>query len=659
MCRPRPFALFVLPVPGWLLVLLLLASATTGQAQVPPGGYIPRPVKHLARVPEPPGGLVPYRKGKLWGYSDTTGRLVVKPVFEREPWPFALGFGTVSPKPLTLINARGELIRASRRRAIGFAPKGGFALVSRRGVGFRPAVSGLRYPRDGRVAVIDTQWLSPRNRGDGRLSPTRGARRKHSSLPGKFLALYDEYEREALTNEHGRRLTDYKYTYITPFHEGFAVATRTGGRTTVLLNRQGREITRGSASASPVFHNRALRSPYAEPTQLDLIDSTGQVLQTFGTTGGAAGWFVDGEVFSARSPYKQGLFRFYDRNGQVLLGGQEFRRSDRPWNNRRWMQFPDGKEGLMNRQLQWVAPPEYEALYYPLINGSRVHTLDIYQIRDFPHDTAYLVARRDNRYGQLAVASGQLVIPARYDTIVSPLTLGFAVAQRGGQSYVVNRRGQEISPGSIPRSSYPDCRDGVCRVGIVRGDQVALFDETGQQLCPWQAIVPNPAHLQFQYMPQAGYDGLVVIYRNPALVEGASREGSPSANLITRDGRPQLPWRYEYISAWNGFYALRLCQKPGSTGSKWEVYDRQLRPLLAHPVDNLNDFPGGWLSTGTEMFHASGRRIAVPDATRQRFQAVSELLPMEPFANDIWPVYDYGNRTGYLTIHGRALWENE
>ncbi len=74
-----------------LLLLLLLPWAAPAQELPPPGGWPLRPVPELRAVPEPPGGLVPYRQGKLWGFADTTGRVWIRPVFETEPPRFGAG----------------------------------------------------------------------------------------------------------------------------------------------------------------------------------------------------------------------------------------------------------------------------------------------------------------------------------------------------------------------------------------------------------------------------------------------------------------------------------------------------------------------------------------------------------------------------------------
>ncbi|MDO7873808.1 hypothetical protein Q5H93_03620 [Hymenobacter sp. ASUV-10] len=69
----------------------MLPCAALAQELPPPDGWPLRPVAALRAVPEPPGGLVPYRQGELWGFADTTGRVWIRPVFRFEPPCFGAG----------------------------------------------------------------------------------------------------------------------------------------------------------------------------------------------------------------------------------------------------------------------------------------------------------------------------------------------------------------------------------------------------------------------------------------------------------------------------------------------------------------------------------------------------------------------------------------
>jgi hypothetical protein len=74
-----------------LCCLLLLPWAAAAQDLPPPGGWPLRTVAVLRVVPEPLGGLIPYRQGQLWGFADTTGRVWIRPVFTTQPPRFGAG----------------------------------------------------------------------------------------------------------------------------------------------------------------------------------------------------------------------------------------------------------------------------------------------------------------------------------------------------------------------------------------------------------------------------------------------------------------------------------------------------------------------------------------------------------------------------------------
>lgn len=67
-----------------MLTSLLLALNVGAPPTTPPLHF----VQHLLRVPRSPGGLVPYRRGELWGYADTLGHVVIAPMLTAAP-PFS------------------------------------------------------------------------------------------------------------------------------------------------------------------------------------------------------------------------------------------------------------------------------------------------------------------------------------------------------------------------------------------------------------------------------------------------------------------------------------------------------------------------------------------------------------------------------------------
>lgn len=559
------------------------------------------------------------------------------------------------------------MLRASKRQAIGFAPTGGFHLIDRRGVGFRPVLAGFRYPPGSPTAVTDTLWLSPRNNINGvRLSATRGLRYKKASLKGQQASLNPEYLQGALVDAQGRALTKYLYARIEPFQASFALARRTGTGGFVLLNRQGQEVIPPCSYLSPLHRNRALvgypiRTPagWSGRGRVDLVDSTGQVIRAF-PDGQDGEWLIEGELFRIGLLRGPAPLHLYDRNGQEVLAGQGLASVGKFWNNRLWVRTLDGHEGLVDRQLRWVVPANYHALYYLHSDGSRAHYLDPLGDRGrFFHDSAYMVVKHAGQYGQVAIGSGRLAVPIQYDTLLSPLTHGFATGQRTGVSYVVNSQGQELTRGKA-EWLYATCREGSCWVPVVRNQELTLFNDQGRQLCPWYPIAPTGSGggncpLPFQ-LPHPGYDGLTVRY------DCRRNEGKGQANLVNQAGQTQLPWRYHAIQAWANFYAMRFSTPSGSP--QWVLYNRRLQPVLSQPVADLHERPGNWITSGKELFQADGRRIAVPSPDKQWFVEAVPLLPDEPFARGVWRVewYDRAKQfekfAGYLTIGKKQLWED-
>jgi len=240
---------------AWVLLLLALLGAPGLRAQ--PGAPL-REVTRLARVAEPPGGLIPYRAGKLWGYADTTGRVVIRPCLENEPYGadfFTRGFVLVSPYVqaaslppareasdyrLAILNARGEVLRVRWSEAAVAQPDGSLQLVSRwRAYGqLEPA------PLDSAARSGFSDWGLRRVVPDRRDEPEPGlgdSLRYQARLLGAHRGTRADfpfhsgraasdnvrtYPRTqglyALTDRQGRLLTGYRFVSIDSFYEGRA-----------------------------------------------------------------------------------------------------------------------------------------------------------------------------------------------------------------------------------------------------------------------------------------------------------------------------------------------------------------------------------------------------------------------------------------------------
>ena len=256
---------------GGLGLLGCWGQPAAAQAPVP-GGAALREVTRLERVPEPPGGLIPYRVGKLWGYADTTGRLVIRPCFA---WRDMEGFeGTLlfdegyalvgsdmlptwqtgsNPKQYSvgILNARGELLWISEEeeaviqvdgsikkvaywpvngregRAIfdyGFQYNYGIPYFNEKWTGFSPnRLMPLRPAK-----AVEVEPLPPSERFYRQLlGANRGTwankeitdRRRITQPPRKKQGFF------ALTTRDGKRLTRYRFGGIRNFSEGLATVS--------------------------------------------------------------------------------------------------------------------------------------------------------------------------------------------------------------------------------------------------------------------------------------------------------------------------------------------------------------------------------------------------------------------------------------------------
>ena len=296
----------MLPKRFLLVVLTLLGCgiASHGQAPTgpPPGGYQPTVVTTLARVPPPPGSLIPYRKGNLWGYADTTGRVIVAPVLLEEPRiitereafvpipltsvPFFLEPGAAEPaKRLkkevankeAIMNARGEVLLKLYFTQTLLLPNGsllegsakphpGELILKPYSPPFQPARSFNWQTKNWDTVRVPLhpphrRWLGQalgpnRYAYSFRRSPFWALSRLAKHRPHRLHRFWKELNSSGgivLTDSTTHRVSRVKYIDISPFHENRAQAwlrhTRLVGRGPqrqaqrwVYLDRQGHEM---------------------------------------------------------------------------------------------------------------------------------------------------------------------------------------------------------------------------------------------------------------------------------------------------------------------------------------------------------------------------------------------------------------------------------
>ncbi|MBO2009102.1 WG repeat-containing protein [Hymenobacter negativus] len=263
----------------WFMLGLLLGGTELAPllAQPPlPTGTL-REVLRLEPAAQPPGGLIPYRAGKLLAYADTGGRVVIPP-FGRWPGVSYTRFfkdGVVAVHPLlkyvtplpndaarrgepvrlALLNARGEVLLVRRSEAAVRQPDGSLRIV--------PAWQAHGQPEAWEVPIYESpntffdSWIVAPNLHSSVAAPARATGLPLSdtlvweqsynhpasntpNLPhlpwlgiGRVAKLMekatppgngDSGRRWALADAQGHELTAYKYAEIHRFSNGIAVA---------------------------------------------------------------------------------------------------------------------------------------------------------------------------------------------------------------------------------------------------------------------------------------------------------------------------------------------------------------------------------------------------------------------------------------------------
>ncbi len=401
-----------------LTCLLLWAAPALAQPEAanlpPPDGWPLRRVTTLTPAPEPPGGLVPYRKGKLWGFADTTGRVWVRPVFPKNPGFFEHSFVQYKtyrsapdtletwyplpadatrrqhrqqwrrerqellkkrearrPDTLLLLNARGEYLLSSwaRPRRLVRASDSSGAFTE------RPTSTALYRNPTAPARFYSRLFLDPAGNsgwgyaGNGRFLASRWKWwwpfAKRTVASGWYKCYLFRYTRAALFTATGRRVTRYQFEQIGRFRRGvawYAVDTLGLG----LLDTAGRQLT------PPRFQrvHWSGKQPNVYLVQIEktaalnlLVDGRGKPLIGPGAASlsvpDSAG-FVRQALLTAGGAQVQ----FLRLNGQPAFAGS-FEQAGPFWRGRAEARQA-GKYGLLDTTGHWVIPPLYDAIeYYP------------------------------------------------------------------------------------------------------------------------------------------------------------------------------------------------------------------------------------------------------------------------------------------------------
>lgn len=613
-----------------LCLVLLAGGGQTATAQLPEPQQL---VTVLHPAPLPPGGLVPYRKGTLWGYADTAGRVVVTPRWNFVPrlnvgGRFSLiryypgqPVASQADWPQMAVNARGETLLIPPGQALRLLPDSSLTLAA-------PGQPGVHYIQlDGNGSNINSVLpraalpggelpYQPRHQfeSDGRTGPLGYGlqMREYQRWRRPYLNSHFEWKwyyppgPNAVVDARNRRLTGYNYGQIFPFHNGRALVNR-GGRHGY-LDRRGREVIapQFGFNTQDFRWHRAIVSDAKSPQETGnqgLIDTLGRYVIPL----------VQGQrllspalalSISTRPPLlvrqlqtptgPRAVFLNYD--GQRAFPNQVFSEALPFEQGRAWVKCQQ-KVGLLDEQGRFVLNCKYDELLFEAhegigyfgynaqgFGGRRGLRTTTSPTRAnlsgslYPVDSQHLRARRSGRYGYVRRATGQEVIPARYDSIQWGLHQGLAFMKRAGKVYMVNLAGQELAEGSFQQEFW---RGRQRYLQLTRPGHWCLVDTTGQLRLPWQ-----PSSIEMIDFQPVG---------NLAIVQQARPHGNEpwQYNLLGPSGLLST-WNHSLLLFWGPTEVLG--ELAHATGPRYVVYDHRVRERRRLAYLTQRRLPGAGLA---------------------------------------------------------------
>lgn len=408
----------------WLLLGCLWTLRALHAQTAAPAGAPLREVTRLVRVAEPPGGLIPYRAGKLWGYADTTGRVVIRPCFEWSSVENTVFFTeqvarfseSALPAELqqpndeddddgqVLLNARGEMLRVRPFEAAVRQPDGSLVSVPRwlaHGQ-FELVEAETQFGTRGSLGFSASAWrrVAPAQDvpahlpepGYSRWWGSVGAGRATHDTQPTDPRLRSRYDRPnykdatlALTDLAGQHLTGHVFWEVKFFSQGLAVAIpatapppglEPAGRKRFYnfypFTHHGYIDTTGRFVIPPVYETAsAFRGGVAvvgtpnslEGEQLGIIDRQGRFVlppQPLPLTEPDAQGFVRRQVVT---PTGHAL-EYLPPPGQPGFAGRLFEGAGPFRQGRAWARVGT-RVGLLDVAGHWVTPRAYQQLQAP------------------------------------------------------------------------------------------------------------------------------------------------------------------------------------------------------------------------------------------------------------------------------------------------------
>lgn len=752
---------------GSLLVGLLLALGARAQPAFPP---LPL-VQHLVRVPLPPGGLVPYRRGERWGYADTTGRVVIAPVLTAAPLFSPTGFVRLDayypplqqrgrsqavaheptdedetldevalPQVRLFANVRGEFLlvqptevallqadsslllrprylaaNAGQHELLDVSPEVGFVEKQRWELPVRGLVQQLTTVR------LETVELE-RRRAQGQLhalqqvgNPDRFSYRATRHWPsfiertthGRDGVFRTERKLHlhwattpsalALLDERGQRLTPYRYTQLSDFSaSGLATVQVAGSHQQTggfgLLDRQGRlvlpaqysQVWLGRTGGAVVYKKTSVPDQQGRTTRSGLVDERGQ-------------WLLPLQADLLSEPDQTGLVRrcrviargdtvatvvdYLTMRGQPAFPElPRLREASAFWQGKAWARTAAGY-GLLDTHGRWVVPPgRYEQLQ-PM--ESDANNLEIYYPNDpvfaplLPQevhlagstaadyqrvDTTYLLARRAGLYGIVRRATGQEVVPCRYELIEAWVgEYGGGIRQK--QPYLLTAHGgRELAAGHYTGEWYALPGRGPLFQLYMSPNYWLVADTSGH---PVTARLPRVSGLSF-LTPEN-----MLLLSGHTVADTAGHSLLPYQDKLAYSGGPSWLNTNYYWGSSN--------ERPVTPSHAFIVQRPDGQHLLLAQAGRLHDATGyayhglrllaggwhlGWRSGRSVLLSPQGREILAPESYvwDETLHQVGRLVP---FANGTASVAESGfhkpvlyGKGGLITRGGRQLWED-